>query len=121
MKPNFTQDPNHQVKQQILTNCNITSTNEADPLAFYLHRNNIPDNFFRLMRVLVMNALEVQYYHGCTDTTLLDFVGYRNELSMISMVLMLLKSKLYALNSVTPDIDNMTECQRFALMYRKGK
>lgn len=73
------------------------------------------------MRVLVMNALEIQCYYNCTDTALLDFVGYRNELSMISMVLMLLKNKLFALNSVKIDEENMTECQRYAVIYRKGK
>lgn len=121
MKPNFSQDPNYEVKQQILKDCKIASTNESDPLAFYIHRNNIPDNFFRMMRVLVMNALEVQCYLNCSDSVLLDFIGYRNELSMISMVLMLLKNKLHALRSVTLEEENITESQRYALMYRRGK
>lgn len=72
------------------------------------------------MRVLVMNPLETQYYANCSDAQLLDFVGYRNEISMISMTTAMLKSKLHALKSVQLPTDNLPYWQKFALMYRAG-
>lgn len=73
------------------------------------------------MRVLVMNSVETEYYSICADTQLLEFVGYRNELSMLSMTLALLKSRLHALKTVSFEVDEkLTECQKFALMYRAG-
>lgn len=73
------------------------------------------------MRVLVMNSMETEHFAFCTDTNLLDFVGYRNEITMISMTLSLLKSKLYALKSVKLGNELIPYWQKFALMYRAGK
>lgn len=57
----------------------------------------------------------------CTDGKLLDFVGYRNELSMIGMTLTFLKIRLQALKVVNfNEDDRITDCKRFALMYRRG-
>lgn len=74
------------------------------------------------MRVLVMNRLETQYYSTCTDAKLLDFVGYRNELSMLSMTAGLLSYRLRNLRSVQYTIDDSMEYwHKFSLMYRAGK
>jgi hypothetical protein len=73
------------------------------------------------MRVLVMNDIETEYYAECTDSKLLDFVGYRNELSMIAMTLAFLKIRLQSLKTVNLDNDeHMADCKKFSLMYRKG-
>ncbi|ORE19341.1 hypothetical protein BCV71DRAFT_177805 [Rhizopus microsporus] len=49
-------------------------------------------------------------------------VGYRNELSMLSMTLTLLKTRLIALKSVNLDTsDNIPAWRKFALMYRAGQ
>ncbi|CEP16037.1 hypothetical protein [Parasitella parasitica] len=120
VKPNFSQDPNQETKLNILKQCQVSSDN-ADPLVFYFHRNNMPRAFFKLMRVLVMNSLETEHYAMCTDGNLLDFVGYRNEITMISMTLSLFKSKLYALKSVQLEKEHIPYWQTFALMYRAGQ
>lgn len=105
---------------KIIEQCKITSGN-VDPLTFYIHRHHIPNVFFQLMRVLVMNSMETEYYSICSDPQLLDFVGYRNELSMLSMTLALLKNRLHALElPLDVDMNNITYWQRFCLMYRSG-
>lgn len=73
------------------------------------------------MRVLVMNSMETKYYSICADEQLLDFVGYRNELAMLSMTLALLNNRLHAIKPLDVDVNNITYWQRFCLMYRKGK
>lgn len=73
------------------------------------------------MRVLVMNSIETEYFAICADANLLDFVGYRNEITMISMTLSLLKSKFHALKSVQLENEHIPYWQKFALMYRAGK
>jgi hypothetical protein len=73
------------------------------------------------MRVLVMNDTETEFYMKCTDSKLLDFVGYRNELSMIGMTLQFLKIRLQSLKTVSlSDDKHMADCKKFALMYRRG-
>lgn len=74
------------------------------------------------MRVLVMNRMETEYYSACTNTDLLDFVGYRNELSMLSMTLALLTHRLRAIKNITYTVDDEIKYwQKFSLMYRAGK
>lgn len=69
-----------------------------------------------------MNSAETEYYSICADSQLLEFVGYRNELSMLSMTLALLKSRLHALKTVSFTVDeSISEWQKFSLMYRSGK
>lgn len=73
------------------------------------------------MRVLVMNGIEMEHYSICADAEYLDFVGYRNELSMLAMTLAILKSRLQALRSTNFVVDdNLPYWQKFALMYRSG-
>ncbi|KAI8985972.1 hypothetical protein BDB01DRAFT_721138 [Pilobolus umbonatus] len=53
---------------------------------------------------------------------LLDHVGYRNEISMLTMTANLLKSRLYSLNSLTfTENDDMKEWNKYSLMYRRGQ
>ncbi|KAI8875039.1 SET domain-containing protein [Backusella circina FSU 941] len=120
IKPNFKQDPDYETKLKILQQCHITSGN-ADPYTFYMLRNSIPPSFFQLMRVLVMNTLELEYYFKCTQSEYLDFVGYRNELSVILTITTILKSRLRNITSISLDKDNHKEWQTFALMYRAGQ
>lgn len=69
-----------------------------------------------------MNSMETAYYANCNDSKFLDMVGYRNELSTLSMILALLKNRLLALKSVTLDTsDNIPPWQKYSLMYRSGK
>ncbi|KAI8645188.1 hypothetical protein BD408DRAFT_339163 [Parasitella parasitica] len=68
-----------------------------------------------------MNGIETEHYATCTDGNLLDFVGYRNEITMISMTLSLFKGKLYALESVQLEKQHIPYWQKFALMYRAGQ
>ncbi|KAI8979311.1 hypothetical protein BDF20DRAFT_868834 [Mycotypha africana] len=119
LKPNFSQDPNFEVKRQILQQNNISSGN-VDPLTFYIHWNNIPAAYFKLMRVLVMNSVEMEHYKQCTNPRFIEFIGYRNELCMLSMTLQVLETKLRAIQSVDLKKDNLRDSQKFALMYRKG-
>lgn len=68
-----------------------------------------------------MNNMETAYYRSCHDPKFLDMVGYRNELSMLSMTLTLLKTRLIALKSVNLDTsDYIPAWRKFALMYRAG-
>lgn len=67
-----------------------------------------------------MNSMETELYAACTDAHLLDFVGYRNEITMMSMTLALLKSKLHAIKSVDLETEHIPYWQKFALMYRAG-
>ncbi|CAO3697257.1 unnamed protein product [Rhizopus stolonifer] len=121
LKPNFSQDMNYAIKLNILKNCNISSGN-SDEFTYYIHRNNISPEFFKMMRVLVMNSMETACYKDCSNSALLEKVGYRNELSMLSMTLALLKARLFALKSVTLDVsDNIRPWQKYALMYRSGQ
>lgn len=121
LKPNFSRDPNYEIKLNILKECKVLSGN-TDQLVFYIHRDNIPAEFFKLMRVLVMNGIETQHYSVCADAELLDFVGYRNELSMLSMTLAILKSRSQALKTHRFVVDDsLTYTQKCALMYRSGK
>lgn len=74
------------------------------------------------MRVLVMNRMETEYYSTCTDANLLNFVGYRNELSMLSMTLALITHRLRAIRNTTFTVNDDTKhWQKFSLMYRAGK
>ncbi|KAI9472414.1 MAG: hypothetical protein EXX96DRAFT_354937 [Benjaminiella poitrasii] len=73
------------------------------------------------MRVVVMNNIEVDYYKDCKDPAFLNFVGYRNELSMISMILALLNTRMIALTSSPITNKNLSSCEKYALMYRKGQ
>lgn len=121
LKPNFSQDPNRDMKMKIVKNCEVSSGNH-DPLTFYIHRHSIPEQFLRLMRVLVMNSLETKFYSNCRDAKFLDFVGYRNELSILSMTSGLLNYRLRVLRNVQFNTDdNMAYWQKFSLMYRGGQ
>ncbi|KAI9319676.1 hypothetical protein BX666DRAFT_1915131 [Dichotomocladium elegans] len=122
LKPNFSQDPNGQLKLQILSQAGVASGNESDPLLYYVHRNNVPASFWKLMRVLVMNPIETQYYAECTNASEFDFIGYRNELAMLSTVQKLLQSRLMNVNNCPADRNAAaTAWQRYALMYRDGQ
>ncbi|KAI8890858.1 hypothetical protein K501DRAFT_167310 [Backusella circina FSU 941] len=68
-----------------------------------------------------MNTLELEYYFKCTQSEYLDFVGYRNELSVILTITTILKSRLRNITSISLDKDNHKEWQTFALMYRAGQ
>ncbi|RCH80486.1 hypothetical protein CU098_001171, partial [Rhizopus stolonifer] len=120
LKTNFSQDPNQQIKLEILKQCQVSSDN-ADPFTFYLHRHIIPSAFFRMMRVLVMNNMETKFYSQCTDSSLLDFVGYRNEIMTLDTVISLLQSRLRVLQSVDLTGTDLTYWQKYALMYRQGQ
>ncbi|KAI8378000.1 uncharacterized protein BYT42DRAFT_496811 [Radiomyces spectabilis] len=61
------------------------------------------------------------YYSSCNDSQLLSFVGFRNELAMLSTTRALLQSRLQAIKSVALDRQNATWWQKFALMYRDGQ
>lgn len=74
------------------------------------------------MRVLVMNDTEISYYANCMDATMLDFVGYRNELAMLNTTQSLLQFKLMNVQKLPVSRDQATKpWQQYALMYRDGK
>ncbi|KAG0168983.1 hypothetical protein DFQ28_005287 [Apophysomyces sp. BC1034] len=120
LKPNFSRDHYHNEKLSILQQCGVESGNH-DPLIHYVHRGHIPEAFLKLMRVLVMNDNETLNYTKCTDGSLLDFVGYRNELAMLIMTNTLLGSRLHAIERVALDRHQATWWQHYALMYRDGQ
>ncbi|KAI7866154.1 hypothetical protein BDF14DRAFT_1816675, partial [Spinellus fusiger] len=120
LKPNFSRDPNCELKLSILQKCTIISGN-IEPLTHYVHRNHVPEAFLKLMRVLVMNAVEAEAYSQCEENNALAFVGYRNELAMIAMTCTLLQSKLNALQSVFLDREPEDMRRQYALMYRQGQ
>ena len=113
-------DPNAQAKLHIIQQANVVSSCKEDPLLNYVHRDNIPPSFFKLMRVMVMSELEISSYLNCTDGRFLDFVGFRNELAMFNTVNALLQTRLMALRKVVLDIMNPNLYQKYALMYRQG-
>ncbi|KAI8363823.1 hypothetical protein EDC96DRAFT_511847 [Choanephora cucurbitarum] len=120
LKTNFSQDPNGQLKLDILNQCHISSGN-TDPFTFYIHRHTIPDVFLKMMRVLVMNSMETKFYSKCTEGSLLDFIGYRNEIMALNVTISLLQGRLSALKTVVfKDESSLTSWQKYALMYRKG-
>ncbi|OAD72856.1 hypothetical protein PHYBLDRAFT_169118 [Phycomyces blakesleeanus NRRL 1555(-)] len=120
LKPNFSRDPNGQVKLEILKQCHIESGN-PDPLTYYVHREHIPQMFLKLMRVLVMNQTEAKIYIQCKDSQQLEWVGYRNELAMVAMTCALLQSRLNAIRAVELNRETTRWVQRCALMYRDGQ
>lgn len=72
------------------------------------------------MRVLMMNPLEVKYYANCSDSTLYEFIGYRNELAMLNMTIALLQNRLLAIQKLSVDRTHLKPWQRFIFMYRDG-
>ncbi|KAI9488531.1 hypothetical protein BDB00DRAFT_847661 [Zychaea mexicana] len=121
LKPNISMDPNAQAKMDIIRQANVASFSEDDPLLNYIHQNSIPASFYKLMRIMVMNELELSCYQNCTDAAQLDFVGYRNEIAMLNTINALLQTRLRAIRNFTIDCKNITQWQRYALMYRKGQ
>lgn len=67
-----------------------------------------------------MNPLEVAYYANCSDPTLYDFIGYRNELAMLNMIIALLQSRLLTIQRLSIDRTNLKPWQRYVFMYRDG-
>ncbi|CDH54294.1 hypothetical protein RO3G_06808 [Lichtheimia corymbifera JMRC:FSU:9682] len=121
IKPNFSQDPNGPIKLNLLSQANIVSGND-DPLLNYVHRQSAPDSLWKLMRVLVMNETEISYYANCTDASMLDFVGYRNELAMLNTTQSLLQFKLMNVKRLPVSRDQAAKpWQQYALMYRDGQ
>ncbi|KAI9263181.1 hypothetical protein BDA99DRAFT_509528 [Phascolomyces articulosus] len=114
-------DPNAQVKLQIVQQANVVSSSENEPLLNYIHRSNIPPSFYKLMRIMVMNELELSNYLNCTDASLLDFVGYRNEITMLNTVNALLQARLIAIRNFSLNCSNLTPWQKYAMMYRQGQ
>ena len=114
-------DPNAQAKLHIIEQANVVSSSKEEPLLNYIHQNNIPSSFYKLMRIMVMNELELSCYLDCTDSSLLDFVGYRNEISMLNTINALLQARLMAIRNFSADTKHITSWQKYAIMYRQGK
>ncbi|ORZ24753.1 hypothetical protein BCR42DRAFT_317551 [Absidia repens] len=68
-----------------------------------------------------MNDAELHHYSNCTDSNRLNFVGFRNELAMLSVTNQLIQSRIFAMNSVQLNRDHPTWWQKYALMYRDGQ
>jgi hypothetical protein len=120
LKPNITRDPKANEKLNILQRCNISSGN-ADHLTHYVHRQHIPTAYFKMMRVFVMNGAELAHYADCSNPGALDFVGFRNELAMLSVTTALLQSRVFAMKGDQLNRNNPTWWQKYALIYRDGK
>ncbi|CAB4446466.1 unnamed protein product [Rhizophagus irregularis] len=95
IKLNFDQDPDKDEKYEILE---IT-----DSLDFthFIKKDSIPDKLLSQCRIIELNYLETIYFQQNYKNSyqergndLFNFVGYRNEISMLEILLMLLNKKL---------------------------
>lgn len=95
IKLNFDQDPDKDEKYEILE---IT-----DSLDFthFIKKDSIPDKLLSQCRIIELNYLETIYFqqnykdsYQERGNDLFNFVGYRNEISMLEILLMLLNKKL---------------------------
>lgn len=95
IKLNFDQDPDKDEKYEILE---IT-----DSLDFthFIKKDSIPDKLLSQCRIIELNYLETIYFQQNFKNSyqergndLFNFVGYRNEISMLEILLMLLNRKL---------------------------
>ncbi|KAI7851658.1 hypothetical protein BDC45DRAFT_445119 [Circinella umbellata] len=68
-----------------------------------------------------MNELELSCYLKCTDSSLLDFVGYRNEITMLNTINALLQARLMAIRKFSVDTTHITSWQKYAILYRQGQ
>ncbi|KAH8552248.1 hypothetical protein BGW37DRAFT_491184 [Umbelopsis sp. PMI_123] len=122
LKPNFSQDPDADVKQQILQDCNLISQTDKDrELVFYVSKDNVPEDLFAVFRVLVMNNTETENYMSAHRRELLDFVSYRNEFAMLNTLATLLDYKVRSLLATEPNITSPNPWQQDALEYRAGQ
>ena len=122
LKPNFSQDPDADIKQQILQDCNLVSQTDKDrELVFFVTKDNIPEDLLAVFRVLVMNSTETENYMSADRRELLDFVGYRNEFAMLNTLATLLNYKVQSLLRTEPDLPEPKPWQLDALEYRAGK
>jgi hypothetical protein len=122
LKPNFSQDPDADVKQQILQDCNLISQTDKDrELVFYVSKDNVPEDLFAVFRVLVMNNTETENYMSAHRRELLDFVSYRNEFAMLNTLATLLDYKVRSLLATEPNITSPNPWQQDALEYRAGR
>ncbi|CAO3643652.1 unnamed protein product [Cunninghamella blakesleeana] len=120
LKANITRDPQYAEKMEIIKRLKLESGN-IDSLTYYIHKNNIPDIFFKVMRIFVMNSSDIYYYRDCQNSDQLEFISFRNELAMVSIFKQLLQSRLVNLKQTELDRENITTIsQQFALIYRDG-
>jgi hypothetical protein len=100
VKLNFDQDPERDEKLEIL------KISELLDFIHYITKDHIPDKLLSQCRIIELNYLELIYfqqYHQDSyqesggGNELFNFVGYRNEISMLEIVIMLLNSKLNAI------------------------
>lgn len=93
----------------------------TDPLTYYIHENHIPNIFFKVMRIFVMNPSDIYYYCNCENSDQLEFISFRNEVAMLCIFKQLLQSRLINLKQPELDRENITSVsQKFALIYRNG-
>ncbi|KAG2182609.1 hypothetical protein INT44_005588 [Umbelopsis vinacea] len=122
LKPNFSQDPDADIKQQILQDCDLISQTDKDrELVFFVTKDNIPEDLLAVFRVLVMNSTETENYMSADRRELLDFVGYRNEFAMLNTLATLLNYKVQSLLGTEPDVPEPKPWQQDALEYRAGQ
>ncbi|CAO3664498.1 unnamed protein product [Umbelopsis ramanniana] len=122
LKPNFSQDPDADIKQQILQDCNLVSQTDKDrELVFFVTKDNIPEDLLAVFRVLVMNSTETENYMSADRRELLDFVGYRNEFAMLNTLATLLNYKVQSLLGTEPELPEPKHWQLDALEYRAGQ
>ncbi|KAF9416410.1 hypothetical protein BGZ94_010225 [Podila epigama] len=133
LKPNFSRDPDRDRKTSILKKAGITKKT-----IHYLSKNQIPFQLLVTMRVMAMNPVEVdQFYnrmedeeqkiiHGELKVSVikdeLQFVSVRNELAMLDLIDVLLRSRLAILQEWDAKLGPArNSAQEFALVYRKGQ
>lgn len=95
IKLNFDQDPDRDEKYEILE---IT---ESLDFTHYIKKDYISDKLLFQCRIIELNYLETIYFqqnykdsYQERGNDLFNFIGYRNEISMLEILLMLLNKKL---------------------------
>ncbi|KAI8340520.1 hypothetical protein BC941DRAFT_348088 [Chlamydoabsidia padenii] len=68
-----------------------------------------------------MNGVELAHYEHCSDPHALEFVGFRNELAMLSVTTGLIQSRVFAMKNDQLNRVNPTWWQKYALIYRDGQ
>ncbi|KAG0050148.1 hypothetical protein BGZ83_005068 [Gryganskiella cystojenkinii] len=143
IKANFSRDPDQERKTMILKHIGIKSTT-----MHYLRPGYIPHQLLATMRVMAMNPVEVDICYGLADqeetklkdpsaltsgtttttapiTTVanaLEFLSVRNELAMLDLLDMLMRTKLQGILEWDVRLSlPQNQAQEFAQIYREGQ
>ncbi|KAK9763141.1 hypothetical protein K7432_010460 [Basidiobolus ranarum] len=118
LKINFRATSTVDLRELLLQRLNIT-----DFKHFLRREGSIPENLAKQIRVLTMNRYELTSGQDLTSEKI-EFLNYRNEISMLQMYRQLLAQRLNVLNTAihqNPVPENPTYAYKTGKIYRDGQ